>query len=198
MTYTTSFVSSTQLQSLITSAYHNEQHAQKKTELLNIVKSRKTWIPKSSSAKLKKCEPIPSEITMTGNSNLLKSDRIILPEKPQEKAIELAHEFSLPGKSQMERRLRSTFFFHDMQSKVIDYVNTSIDCRISVDKKTVELLAQHRVPTKNWEVVAVDLFGPMLSSNHVIVVQDLGSRYPAEKLVEFHKSRGRTSLEGNI
>ena len=72
---------------------------------------------------------------MTGNSNLLKSDRIILPEKPQQKAIELAHEFSLTGKSQMERRLMSTFFFHDMQSKVIDYVNTCIDCRIFVDKK---------------------------------------------------------------
>ena len=36
---------------------------------------------------------------------------------------------------------------------------------------------------KNWEIVAVDLYGPMPSSNHVVVVQDLGSRYPAAKLV---------------
>ena len=36
---------------------------------------------------------------------------------------------------------------------------------------------------KNWEIVAVDLYGPMPSSNHVVVVQDLGSRYPPAKLV---------------
>ena len=57
-------------------------------------------------------EPILSEITMTGNDMLLKSDRIILPEKLQQKAIELAHKGSNPGKSQMERQLRSHFFFH--------------------------------------------------------------------------------------
>ena len=48
-------------------------------------------------------------------------------------------------------------------------------------------MAQHKVPTKNWEVVAVHLFGPMLSSNHVIVVQELGSKYPAAKLVSSTK-----------
>ena len=49
-------------------------------------------------------------------------------------------------------------------------------------------MAQHKVPTKNWELVAVDLFGPMLSSNHVIVVQDIGSRYPSAKLVSSTKA----------
>ena len=119
-------------------------------QLLKIVKSGKAWIPKFSSAKLKKFEPILSEITMTGNTILLKSDRIILPEKLQQKAMELAHKGSHPGKSQMERRLRSHFFFHDILSKAIDYVNTCIDCKIFVNKKTVEPLAQHKVPTKNW------------------------------------------------
>ena len=37
--------------------------------------------------------------------------------------------------------------------------------------------------SKNWEIVAVDLYGPMPSSNHVVVVQNLGYRYPAAKLV---------------
>ena len=103
--------------------------------------------------------------------------------------MELAHKGSHPGKSQIERRLRSHFFFHDMQSKVIDYGNTCIDCKIIADeKKSVEPLAQHKVPKKTWEVVAVDLFGPMPSSNHVIIVQDIGSRYPAAKLVSSAKA----------
>ena len=59
---------------------------------------------------------------------------------------------------------------------------------MQIKKKSVEPLAQHKVPTKNWEVVAVDLFGPMPSSNHVIIVQDTGSRYPAAKLVSSAKA----------
>ena len=65
-------------------------------ELFKIVKSGKRLIPKFSSTKLKKFQPILSEITMTGNTILLKSNRIILPEKLQQKAIELAHKGSHP------------------------------------------------------------------------------------------------------
>ena len=72
-------------------------------QLLKIVKSGKTWIQKSSSIKLKMFEPTLSKITMTDNSILLKSESIILPEKLQQKAIELAHKGSQQGKSQMER-----------------------------------------------------------------------------------------------
>ena len=85
---------------------------------------------------------------MIGNTILLKSERITLPEKLQQKAIEIACKGSHPGKSQMERQLRSHFFFHDMQAKVINYVNTCIDCKIFEDKKTVKPLVQHKVQTK--------------------------------------------------
>ena len=37
-------------------------------------------------------------------------------------------------------------------------------------------------------MVAVNLFGPVPSSNHVILLQDLGSRYPAAKLVSSTKA----------
>ena len=37
-------------------------------------------------------------------------------------------------------------------------------------------------------MVAVNLFGPVPSSNHVILLQDLGFRYPAAKLVSSTKA----------
>ena len=46
-----------------------------------------------------------------------------------------------------------------------------------------EPLCHHQVPDNAWDTVAVDLFGPMPSRNHVVVVQDLSSKYPAAKLV---------------
>jgi len=139
------------------------------SELLHIIKSGKTWIPKSASTKLRKFEPILTEITISGNNILLKSERIILPEKLHNLALQLAHKGSHPGQSQMERRLRALFFFHNMQSKVKEFVNSCKSCKAFTDKKTAEPLIQHSVPTKNWQTVAVDLFGPMPSSNHVVV-----------------------------
>ena len=57
-----------------------------------------------------------------------------------------------------------------------------------MDKKTKEPISHHKVPDKCWSTVAVDLFGPMPSSNHVVVVHDLASRFPAAKLVRSTKA----------
>ena len=58
-----------------------------------------------------------------------------------------------------------------------------MDCSLYTDKKCREPLKAHKVPNRCWEKVAVDLFGPMPSKNHVIVVQDLASRFPTAKIV---------------
>ena len=152
-------------------------------DLTAIVKQGKAWISKKADPKLRKFEQILSEITTTGNGILLKGHRIILPESLQKTAIELAHRGSHPGESGMERRLRYHFFFHDMQKKVKDYIKKCLSCNSFTDKKISEPIKAHEVPSKCWETVAVDLFGPMPSSKHVVVVQDLASRFPAAKLV---------------
>ena len=41
------------------------------------------------------------------------------------------------------------------------------------------------VPEKCREETSVDLFGPLPSRHHVLVVQDLASRYPVAKIVKF-------------
>ena len=103
------------------------------SQLLDIVKSGKKLIPKSASNKLQKFEPILDEITISGNNILLKSDKIIL--NYARKTLELAQKGSHPGISSMERCLRTHFFFHNRQSKVIDFVNSYNDYKAFVDKK---------------------------------------------------------------
>ena len=39
------------------------------------------------------------------------------------------------------------------------------------------------VPEKCWEETSVDLLGPLPSSHHVLMVQDLASCYPVAKIV---------------
>ena len=46
----------------------------------------------------------------------------------------------------------------------------------------------HKVPSRCWENAAVDLFGPMPPSHHVVAVQDLTSRYPSARIVSSTKA----------
>ena len=88
----------------------------------------------------------------------------------------------------MERRLRCHFFFHNMNMKVDQFVKGCKDRKLFTEKKTTEPIRPHSVPCRHWEKVAVDRFGPMPSSNHVVVVQDLASRFPAAKVVSSSKA----------
>ena len=78
-----------------------------------------------------------------------------------------------------------------MQSKPTESVNVCTDCKTFGDKKTMEP-SFYQGPSKNWEIVAVDLSGPMPLSNYIIVVQGLSSRYPAPKLQPWIKYLGKT------
>ena len=167
-------------------------------QLSEIIRNGKTWLPPNSSAELKKFKEILPEITITNNKILLKSERIILPESLQKTAIELTHRGSHPGQSGIERRLRFHFFFHDMRRKVEDLVRNCIECMAFTNKRISEPIHSHKVPGKCWETVAVDLFGPMPAKDHVIVVQDLASRFPAAKLVSSTNSKHVLPALGDI
>ncbi len=145
-------------------------------------------IPKHATNEVKRFNTLMPELTIMANGIIFKDDRIVLPSSLHNLAIQLAHRGSHPGQSGIERRLRFHFFFHNMYSKVKDFVMSCKDCSIFVDKKTREPIRSHKVPDRTWETVAVDLFGPMPSSKHIVVVQDLGSRYPAAKLVTSTKA----------
>ena len=70
-----------------------------------------------------------------------------------------------------------------MEDKINKFLSSCLQCCSFNDKKTSQPIGRHKVPDKCWDTVAVDLFGPMPSKHHVVVVQDLASRYPAAKLV---------------
>ena len=51
-------------------------------------------------------------------------------------------------------------------------------------KTTRHPIEPNSIPEKCWEETSVDLFGPLPSSHHVLVVQDLAFRYPGTKIVK--------------
>ena len=169
----------------IAKAINNNENLE---QLRDIVTKVQTWIPKTAKKELLHFKQILPEITVTGNGILLKDERIILPDNLQNQAIQLAHLGNHSGRSGLERRLRSHFFFFDLNKKAKQLVEHCSDCQIFTNKKRQEPEKPHNVPEKCWSEVAVDLFGPIPSSNHIVVVQDLASQYPDAKILSFTKA----------
>ena len=98
------------------------------SELSEIIPRGQSWIPKNGETELRKYQQILPEITVSNKGILLKLERMVLPKSLQLAAIKLAHHGSHTRQSGMERRLRSHFFFHDMQQQIKDYIDKCTDC----------------------------------------------------------------------
>ncbi len=94
--------------STIAQATHEDPTPQK---IATLIKKGQSWIPKTEPANVQRFRPILPQLTVTGNGIILKDERIILPTKLQETAIEIAHKGAHPGQEGLKRRLRYHFFF---------------------------------------------------------------------------------------
>ena len=90
------------------------------------------------------------------------------------------------------------FFFHDLNEKVTHFDRARPDCQAYTDKKTSEHLAASSVSDKTWSKIAVDLYGPLLSCDHIVVVQNMASRFPGAKLVKSTKANNAIPAVSDI
>ena len=153
------------------------------SSIKKILAEGKSFIPKSNTL-LAPFRQVFSEITSLANGTLVMQDRIVLPAALVDKAVRLAHMGAHPGQNGLLRRLRSHFFIPGLDEKVKAFVETCLDCQTFTNKRIREPIQPNKVPEKCWEEVSVDLFGPLPSSNHIVVVQDLASRFPVAKIVK--------------
>ena len=149
-------------------------------DLRDIICSGKLYIP-NDEPHLTPYKQIISEITVLSNGTLLKQDKIILSHSLHEKVICLAHNGSHPEQNALKRRLRNHFYIKDLDIKVTKYIRDCSYCQMFIQKTLRHPIKPNSVPEKCWEETSVDLFGPLPSSHHALVVQGLASRYPVAK-----------------
>ena len=101
-----------------------------------------------------------------------------------EKAIKLAHSGAHPGQNGLIWRFRNHFFIINLEQKVSEFVNNCFHCQMFTNKVFRHPIEPNKVPGKCWEETSVDLFGPLPCQNHIVVIQDLASRYPVAKFVK--------------
>lgn len=138
-------------------------------------------IPKDN-AKLKAYNQIFDELAIVKNI-IFKGNQIVLPSSLRQAAVDNAHEKAHFGIVNLKRRIRSHFWFPDMNNTIEEAVKSCSACQMFTNKRTHEPARNIPMPKNPWEVVSVDLFGPLPNGNYVIMVQDVLTRFPAGKII---------------
>ena len=133
------------------------------------------------------------QLSISDSGIILKKEKIILPTSLVKTAIKKAHQGGHPGMTSMKRRLRAHFWFPGMDTCIETAIKQCKDCTMFTTKNRKNKLHPHRLEEYNaWEKISIDLFGPMPDRRHIIVAQDMVSKFPTAKILEKTDAQGVT------
>ena len=155
----------------------------RKDKTLQLVISHIHNNSKPTSPDLKYFCNIFDELTISDTGLLLRQHRVVLPESLQRETIKKIHCTGHFGCSGFKRQMRNHFDFPHLDNLVEKEVKNCEDCQLFTKKTIKSPLTPVFVPTKAWEYVSIDFFGPMPGGNYVLVVQDLCTKYPVAALL---------------
>ncbi|XP_057310600.1 uncharacterized protein K02A2.6-like [Hydractinia symbiolongicarpus] len=113
---------------------------------------------------------------------ILRENRIVLPKSLRQTAINIAHQGHL-GVQKAKNLLRSKLYWKSMDSHITEALSKCRACHSVGPNHAPTPLIHSPLPNHPWEELAIDLFGPLLSGDKLLVVIDLYSRYPIVEVV---------------
>ena len=109
--------------------------------------------------------------------------RSVLPDSLQEASIDNAHQSGHPGSARLKSLVRAYYWFPAMDNLIEQWVQ-SCDCQLYNKDRLSSPITSASTPDQPWEDVSADLLGPMPKDEHILVVRDNLSRFPAAELVK--------------
>ena len=127
-----------------------------------------------------------TELTVTSQGIILRGNRIVIPQTLQQRAVDIAHEAHL-GIEKTKALIREKIWFPKINNVVKDKIGSCIVCQAFGRQKPPEPLAMTQMPKRPWEILHVDFYGPLPSSEYLLVVTDRYSRFPEVEIVHSTK-----------
>ncbi|KAK3083972.1 hypothetical protein FSP39_006106 [Pinctada imbricata] len=113
---------------------------------------------------------------------LLRGTRIVIPESLQRRAISIAHE-GHQGITKTKQLLREKVWFPYIDDLTEQMCKSCITCLSLSPTNTPEPLKMSELPSKPWDEVSVDFFGPIPNGDYIMVVIDDYSRFPVIEIM---------------
>ena len=108
---------------------------------------------------------------------ILRGNRIILPVKLRNKAIELAHE-DHAGMTKTKQRIRSKLWWPCMDKDIERHIRSCHPCQIVGKPDPPEPVQPTKLPDEPWTDLAIDVCGPFPTGEYVVSLTDYYSRWP--------------------
>ena len=112
-----------------------------------------------------------NELTSTTDGVILRGTRIVIPSSLQQRAIDIAHETHL-GIEKTKSLIREKIWFPQV--------------------KPPEPLRMTEIPELPWRTIHIDFYGPLPTSEYLLVAVDRYSRFPEVEIV--HSTRASTVI----
>ena len=116
---------------------------------------------------------------------VLRGNRIVVPSKLRERAVELAH-VGHQGIVKTKSLIREKVWFPGIDKMVKDKVDNCLACQAVTPSKSsrIEPLQMTPLPSGPWKMLAMDFLGPFPSGDYLLVVIDEYSRFPEVEIVK--------------
>ena len=112
------------------------------------------------------------------NNVLLKDNQIIIPKNLRHSVLQIAHS-QHQGIQKMKNLLCQKAWWPTFNHDVEELIKHCHPCQVNTAPKShSQPLELPETPQNNWEKLAVDLKGPLPSSESILVIIDYKSRYP--------------------
>ncbi|XP_049880106.1 uncharacterized protein K02A2.6-like [Pectinophora gossypiella] len=112
---------------------------------------------------------------------LLRSTRIVIPQKLRKQVLDAAHE-GHPGVVAMKGRLRSKVWWPKMDKEVELLVRSCKGCTLVSLPNPPTPMKRRELPLEPWIDIAMDLLGPLPNNEYLLVIIDYYSRYKEVKI----------------
>ena len=116
---------------------------------------------------------------------VLRGNRIVVPSKLRERAVELAH-VGHQGIVKTKRLIREKVWFPGIDKMVKDKIDNCLACQAVTPSESsrIEPLQMTPLPSGPWKMLAMDFLGPFPSGDYLLVVIDEYSRFPEVEIVK--------------
>lgn len=122
---------------------------------------------------------------------VVREDRIILPQKLRQRALEIAHR-GHPGIVAMRRNLREKVWWPCMDRDVGEYVLQCAGCAAVSGLDAPEPMQRKLMPERAWQEIAIDFFSAKECATFLVLI-DYYSRFT--KVIEMKGTTARKTIE---
>eukprot|EP00795_Rhopilema_esculentum_P005121 gene5121-biopygen179 len=130
---------------------------------------------------------IKEELSIGAQNIILRGSRIVIPLSLRQKAIDIAHE-SHQGLSKTKAMIREKVWFPKIDDLVKATIDSCLACQATGKENRPEPLQLSELPTKPWEKLHIDYYGPLPTGDYLVVIIDRYSRFPEVEVVSSTKA----------